>query len=403
MIYNGNKENYKIQSIRIYIRVRPLLKYEDEIFWQLNEEKKIIFTSNYYSFNDSSEDELKSGNKKRKMMDLIYSPQKFYFDKIYSSNVESQIIYKEICQDIIKNAIDGFNGSIMMYGQTTSGKTFTMLGTPNSPGILPCSLNDIFISINKKKEILENVIFNVYCSYLEIYNEKINDLLNDSTNLKLIEDKRYGTIVSGAKRVKIKNFEEGIAIKDYGEEHRKYRETFINEYSSRSHCIFQIYLEQIHLDEEGNNFKSNFSCLNLVDLAGSERINKNDNKLNHTNETGYINKSLFILTNVINKLAENSSSFNRNEYIPYRDSSLTRLLSQCLGGNSLTTIICTISPAKMNYYQTLSTLRFASRAKNVKLQIKTNEYFNQKNQINYYQKEIHKLKEQLTFNSYYKN
>ena len=197
-------------------------------------------------------------------------------------------------------------------------------------------------------------MINIYCSYIEIYNEKINDLLNNSNNLKLIDDKKYGTIVSGAKRVKIKNFDQGIAIKDYGEENRKYRETLINEYSSRSHCIFQIYLEQFHLDEEGEVNRSCFSCLNLVDLAGSERINEKENKRKNIGETGYINKSLFMPTNVINKLAENSSSMNnKKNYIPYRDSKLTRLLSQSLGGNSLTTIICNISPATMNYYQTL--------------------------------------------------
>jgi centromeric protein E len=283
-----------------------------------------------------------------------------------------------------------------MYGQTTSGKTFTMLGSPNSPGILPCTLNDIFILINKNLNYNENIDYNIYCSYIEIYNEKINDLLNNnSTNLKLIEDKNYGTIVSGSKRVKIKNFQEGIAIKDYGEENRKYRETLINEYSSRSHCIFQIYLEQFHLDENENITKSYYSCLNLIDLAGSERLSDNKKNVKYIGETNYINKSLFMLTNVINKLAENSSSLNKHTYIPYRDSILTRPLSQSLGGNSLTTIICTISPAQMNYYQTLSTLRFASRAKSIKLQIKTNEYLDKNNKIDYYQKEIQKLKEQL--------
>ena len=132
-----------------------------------------------------------------------------------------------------------------------------------------------------------------------------------------------------------------------------------------------------------------------MDLAGSERLNEKENKKAHIGETGYINKSLFMLTNVINKLADNSSYLNKKVYIPYRDSKLTRLLSQSLGGNSLTTIICTISPASMNYYQTLSTLRFAMRAKSVRLQATTNEYFDDKDRIYYYQKEIKKLKDQL--------
>ena len=401
-----NGKNPKIENIRVCIRMRPLLKHEDGVYWEIDQEENNIYTINYFSSqdlddsfdlsnNNKSTSQLSENKLKNKIINSLYAPQKFNFDKIYSYNSVSQIIYREICQDIVKSIIDGYNGSIFMYGQTTSGKTFTMLGTPNSPGILPCSLNDIFIFAKKLEEMNNNVIFNIYCSYIEIYNEKINDLLNNSNNLKLIDDKKYGTIVSGAKRVKIKTFEQGIAIKDYGEENRNYRETLINEYSSRSHCIFQIYLEQFYSDEEGNVSRSCFSCLNLVDLAGSERINEKENKKKNIGETGYINKSLFMLTNVINKLAENSSSLNKKIYIPYRDSKLTRLLSQSLGGNSLTTIICNISPATMNYYQTLSTLRFATRAKCIRLEAKTNEYFDDKDKIYYYQKEIKKLKELL--------
>jgi centromeric protein E len=142
-----------------------------------------------------------------------------------------------MCRQIVKSAIDGYNGTIFMYGQTTSGKTFTMLGTPNSPGILPCTLRDIFNIIQKENN---PECYTVYCTYLEIYNENIHDLLTDSNFLKIADDNKYGVVVNGAKRVKIKTFEDGIALKDYGEENRKYRETLINEYSSRSHTIFQI-------------------------------------------------------------------------------------------------------------------------------------------------------------------
>ena len=397
MSKNASKKNPKIENIRVCIRMRPLLKHEDKEYWEVDQDENNIYTINFFSSNDLNDsiNLSKFENSEKNFYNSLHAPQKFNFDRIYSYDSESQMIYKDICQDIVKNLIDGYNGSIFMYGQTTSGKTFTMLGSPNSPGILPCSLNDIFIFINRFSNNNKNKIINIYCSYIEIYNEKINDLLNNSNNLKLVDDKRYGTIVCGAKRVKIKNFEQGIAIKDYGEENRKYRETLINEYSSRSHCIFQIYLEQFNLDEEGEVNRNYFSCLNLVDLAGSERLNEKENKKVHLGETGYINKSLFMLTNVINKLADNSSYLNKKVYIPYRDSKLTRLLSQSLGGNSLTTIICTISPASMNYYQTLSTLRFAMRAKSVRLQATTNEYFDDKDRIYYYQKEIKKLKEQL--------
>jgi hypothetical protein len=120
-------------------------------------------------------------------MDSIYSPQTFTFDKIYGTDSNSQIIYKDMCRQITKSAISGYNGTIFMYGQTTSGKTFTMLGTPNSPGILPCALRDIFNLISKEPNAQS---ISVYCSYLEIYNENMHDLLTDSNHLKLVDDNK---------------------------------------------------------------------------------------------------------------------------------------------------------------------------------------------------------------------
>ena len=403
---NENKENNN-NCIRVCIRVRPLLEHEDVEFWQVDPEKNTIYTDNYYSdqneiINESYAITNNLGSKslsyakkdvKKLLIDSIYAPQKFNFDKVYSIDCDSQLIYKEMCKDVVSSALDGYNGSIFMYGQTTSGKTFTMLGSPNNPGILPCALRDIFLKINKIKNENKNINFKVYCSYIEIYNENIHDLLTDSNFLKLIDDKKYGIIVAGAKRVKIENFETGIGIKDFGEENRKYRETLFNEYSSRSHSIFQIFIESFESKDEGEFCKSKYSCLNLIDLAGSERINEYETKNITTGETGYINKSLFVLANVINKLAENPQG--KKIHIPYRDSKLTRLLSQALGGNSLTTIICTISPASINYYQTLSTLRFATRAKFVKLRGISNEYMDDKEKIEYYKSEIKKLKEEL--------
>lgn len=152
---------------------------------------------------------------------------------------------------------------------------------------------------------------------------------------------------------------------NYGEEHRVYKETSIHEHSSRSHTIFRLYIESCPINKQG---PKRYSMLNLVDLAGSERLNDFEQKPDTLGETGYINKSLFILSNVINKLAEGKSG-----HIPYRDSKLTRILMMALGGNSLTAIICTISPAAINYYQSLSTLRFATRAKTVKNKPTLNE------------------------------
>ena len=179
-----------------------------------------------------------------------------------------------------------------------------MLGSPNNPVILSCTLRDIFIKINKITK--ENPIINykVYCSYIEIYNENIHDLLTDSNFFKLVDDKKYGKIVAGAKKVIVENFEIGIGLKDFGEENRKYKETLFNEYSSKSHSIFQIFIENFEIREEDNFSKSKYSCLNLIDLAGNGRINEYKKKNITTGETEYINKSLFVLANVINKLAE---------------------------------------------------------------------------------------------------
>ena len=404
-LQNDKKENSN--CIRVCIRVRPLLEHEDVEFWQTDKDNNIIYTDNYYSdqneiinesyalTNNISNKSLSYTRKdvKKLLIDSIYAPQKFSFDRVYSIDCDSQLIYKEMCKDVVSSALEGYNGSIFMYGQTTSGKTFTMLGSPNNPGILPCALRDIFLKINKIGKENTNINYKVYCSYIEIYNENIHDLLTDSNFLKLIEDKKYWIIVAGAKKVRIENFETGIGIKDFGEENRKYRETLFNEYSSRSHSIFQIFIESFESKDEGEFGKSKYSCLNLIDLAGSERINEYETKNITTGETGYINKSLFVLANVINKLAENPQG--KKIHIPYRDSKLTRLLSQALGGNSLTTIICTVSPASINYYQTLSTLRFATRAKSVKLKVTSNEYMDDKEKIEFYKSEIKKLKEEL--------
>ena len=402
-----NDQKEKNSCIRVCIRVRPLLEHEDVEFWQVDKDKNIIYTDNYYSdqneiINESYALTNNLSNKsmsytkkdvKKLLIDSIYAPQKFNFDRVYSIDCDSQLIYKEMCKDVVSSALEGYNGSIFMYGQTTSGKTFTMLGSPNNPGILPCVLRDIFLKIKKIKKENDNIEFKVYCSYIEIYNENIHDLLTDSNFLKLIDDKKYGVIVAGAKKVIIDNFETGIEIKNFGEENRKYRETLFNEYSSRSHCIFQIFIENFEMKDEGDISSTKYSCLNLIDLAGSERINEYESKNITTGETGYINKSLFVLAHVINKLAENNQG--KKIHIPYRDSKLTRLLSQALGGNSLTTIICTVSPAALNYYQTLSTLRFAMRAKSVKLKLVSNEYVDDKEKIEYYKNEIRRLKEEL--------
>lgn len=192
----------------------------------------------------------------------------------------------------------------------------------------------------------------------------------------------------GAKRQEVVDFEQAIVLLNYGEEHRCYKETSVHEHSSRSHTIFKIYIESCKKSGQGEGIKQ--SCMNLVDLAGSERLNEFDIKMEIAGEAGYINKSLFVLANVINRLAEGKAKF-----IPYRDSKLTRLLSVSLGGNSLTAIICTISPAIINFHQTLSTLRFANRAKIVENFPNVNEGVPEAPTVSQLTGEVARLKDEL--------
>lgn len=354
---------YSREVIKVCIRMRPLLSpYEDEEIWGIDSRTSTVFTltSSFASkLLDISSNS--SGSLREKETRLRYAetlgPQSFSFDFIYGPDSTSQQIYYEVSRPIIHRVINGFNGTIFMYGQTTSGKTYTMLGTPDFPGILPCSIREIFQTIVKDTENE----YNVWVSYIEIYNEQINDLLAPGKiNLKIKEDPKQGVVIQDVKQQQVWTFDQVILLMNYGEEHRTYRETSIHEHSSRSHTLFQVYIESFARASRGKG-RIRYACLNLVDLAGSERLNEFDSKsTTQTGEAGYINKSLFVLAHVVNKLAE-----GKTKHIPYRDSKLTRILSMALGGNSLASIICTISPAAMNYQQTLSTLRFASRAKTV--------------------------------------
>jgi hypothetical protein len=376
--YSSNNISTKSSTIKVAIRLRPLLPHEDFEYWTVDINKNIIASksenkkSANESFSSINKDGINFMNKNKYLnqllLDNVFIPQTFKFDKIFTKDITSEKIYLDICQDIIKQFINGINGTIFVYGQTTSGKTYTMLGNINYPGILPCALKNLFDLLEHEKKS-HNFNYNLYCSYIEIYNEVIHDLIGDATGCKIVEDNNYGLVIPEAQKICINSFEEGIQLKDIGEEKRQYKDTIINEYSSRSHTIFQLYLETSIQDKEKNTLRNKYSLLNLVDLAGSERLNNCEKNIpNNNNETGYINKSLFALSNVINKLSE-----NKNIYIPYRDSKLTRLLSKGLGGGALVTIICNVSPSANNFFQTVSTLRFAYRAKHIKIKPAINE------------------------------
>lgn len=367
--------------------MRPLLApYESDSIWHVDNQTKYVFTNLSKSQFMELESNAYYGGKdggRRKMVDPSQN-YNFNFDNVFDETVSTPQIYHTIARPITKAALNGYNGSVFMYGQTTSGKTYTMLGTPKSPGILPCTLRDIFNHVNKDLEHS----YKIKISYMEIYNEIVNDLLiPGSTGLKIKDDKEFGVKVVGLKSQQVWTFEQALILMNYGEEHRVYKETSIHEHSSRSHTIFRLYIESTPKSKHGPK-KS--SMLNLIDLAGSERLNEFEHRRETLGETGHINKSLFILSNVINKLAE-----GKHTHIPYRDSKLTRILSMALGGNSLTAIVCTVSPASINHYQTLSTLRFATRAKSVKNKPIVNESEENSSSVEAYKRQMHKLKKQL--------
>lgn len=313
----------------------------------------------------------------------------FSFDKVFPPHSTTDDVFETTTLPIIYKALEGYNGTIFAYGQTTSGKTHTMIGNLN--GVIPKTLNCIFENIQKA----EKIEYKIWISYLEIYNEIINDLLDTKgINLKIREDPSEGYFVAGLKRVPVHSNSEAIKVLETGEKQRSYRATNIHEHSSRSHSVFRIIIESKEIEsismgeDQHLHLKGTvkFSIINLVDLAGSERMSE----VGDTSETSHINKSLFVLTNVINKLSEASS------HVPYRDSKLTRVLCNSLGGNALTSIICTIAPDISHMQLSLSTLRFAMRAKCIKNDPKINEILDDSALLLSYKNKIVQLEMQIT-------
>ena len=310
-------------------------------------------------------------------------------------------IFEELFKPNIHHVLNGINMTIFAYGQTSTGKTYTMQGEiPDNAGIIPLTLEEIFDEINNDKDIIESKIS---VSFIEIYNESINDLLDSSKiNLDLRETSNKEVIVNNLTEIKINNHEQALNLLLKGSESRIVASTKLNEKSSRSHCIFRLNIEITK-----NVLKNNYgeeelekvllkNHINLIDLAGSENSNKTGCIGQRLKEGSNINKSLLALSNVINKLSQNSGNNNSNSqnfFVNYRDSKLTRLLQNSLGGNSKTSIICTITDDAEHYNETMNTIHFGNKAKNIKTVVKVNEIKNQ----NYQQMvlENEKLKKKL--------
>ncbi|KAJ8973634.1 hypothetical protein NQ317_011963 [Molorchus minor] len=279
----------------------------------------------------------------------------YLFDKVFKPNATQEKVYNEAAKSIVTDVLSGFNGTIFAYGQTSSGD-------PQKQGIIPRIVNDIFNHIYAMEENLE---FHIKVSYFEIYMDKIRDLLDVSkVNLSVHEDKNRVPYVKGATERFVSSPEEVFEAIEEGKSNRHIAVTNMNEHSSRSHSVFLINVKQENLE----NQKKLSGKLYLVDLAGSEKVSKTGAEGTVLDEAKNINKSLSALGNVISALADGNKT-----HIPYRDSKLTRILQESLGGNARTTIVICCSPASFNESETKSTLEFGKRAKTVKNVVCVNE------------------------------
>lgn len=276
----------------------------------------------------------------------------FYFDNVFDMLTTQEEIFNHIAKNAIDWVVQGYNSSIFSYGPTSSGKTFTMFGENNNPGIIPRTCKYIF-------SCLKETEFNIKCSFLEIYREKIRDLLDCSTasnnELKIRQHPTKGIYIQGIKEKLVYNPNEIMNHINEGMDQRITSSTALNNVSSRSHAILTITITQTLSD--GSEMVSK---LNMIDLAGSENVSKSEVQGVNLLEAQTINKSLCALGNVIYALTEKG-----REHIPYRDSKLTFLLQDSLGGNSKTIIIGTASPCKSSMYETIETMKFIKRAKNI--------------------------------------
>ncbi|XP_031481201.1 kinesin-like protein KIN-7L isoform X1 [Nymphaea colorata] len=318
----------------------------------------------------------------------------FAFDHVFDDTCTNLSVYERHTKDVIQAAVKGFNGTVFAYGQTSSGKTFTMKGSSNDPGVIHLAVQDVFrnIKLTTDREFLIRV------SYMEIYNEEINDLFRpENRKLQIHENLERGIFVAGLREEIVNSPEQVIDLIEYGEVHRHVGQTNINSRSSRSHTIFRMVIESRGQEPAAFGDRTEdavrVSVLNLVDLAGSERIAKTGAGGVRLKEGKYINKSLMALGNVINKLSDNG--VRQRGHIPYRDSKLTRILQPALGGNAKTSIICTVAPEEVHVDETRGTLQFASRAKRITNCVQVNEILTDAALLKRQKMEIEELRRKL--------
>uniref|UniRef100_A0A3P8Y577 Kinesin family member 13Ba n=1 Tax=Esox lucius TaxID=8010 RepID=A0A3P8Y577_ESOLU len=306
------------------------------------------------------------------------------------------VVFHCLGESLLHNAFQGYNACIFAYGQTGSGKSYTMMGSVDSPGLIPRLCSSLFDRTLQEQR--EGEGFTIEVSYMEIYNEKVRDLLDPKGSrqaLRVREHKVLGPYVDGLSRLAVASYKDIESLMSEGNKSRTVAATNMNEESSRSHAVFNIILTHTLKDLRSGTSGEKVSKLSLVDLAGSERAAKTGATGERMKEGSNINKSLTTLGLVISALAEQGCGKNKTKFVPYRDSVLTWLLKDSLGGNSRTAMVATVSPAADNYDETLSTLRYADRAKSIVNHAVVNEDPNARI-IRELREEVEKLRDQLT-------
>ena len=360
----------KSESVKVVVRCRPLGQKE------MQEQHECVVSVDMKNCtigvtNPSSVNEIKT----------------FTFDHTYDWHATQQGIFEQTARPILESVMEGYNGTIFAYGQTGTGKTFTMEGNDNErdKGIIPRSIDWIFSNIKN----YTNQQFLVRVSFVEIYNEEVRDLLSKVKRQKLnVREKDKVFYLEDVTVFQVENSEQTLEIMKRGRVNRATGATKMNPGSSRSHSIFSIIVENSQIDEAGETHYR-VGKLNLVDLAGSERQSKTESTGERFKEATKINLSLTILGSVINKLVS-----GKTQYIPYRDSKLTMLLQDSLGGNTKTVMIANVGPADYNYDETLNTLWYANNAKKIKNKPRINE--DPKDALlRQYQEEIEIMKKKL--------
>ncbi|KAM4739231.1 kinesin-like protein KIF1A isoform 13-T13 [Anableps anableps] len=359
-------------SVKVAVRVRPFNSRETE-----KESKCIIQMSGNTTtiINPKQAKDNKSFN-----FDYSYWSHTSPEDINYASQMR---VYKDIGEEMLLHAFEGYNVCIFAYGQTGAGKSYTMMGkqdVKDQQGIIPLLCEDLFTKISDNTD--NSLSYSVEVSYMEIYCERVRDLLNPKNkgNLRVREHPLMGPYVEDLSKLAVTSYNDIQDLMDSGNKARTVAATNMNETSSRSHAVFNIIFTQKRFDAETDNTSEKVSKISLVDLAGSERADSTGAKGTRLKEGANINKSLTTLGKVISALAEVDSGQNKNKkkkkvesFIPYRDSVLTWLLRENLGGNSRTAMVAALSPADINYDETLSTLRYADRAKQIRCNAVINE------------------------------